>query len=91
MGLIELTAQGGTDRNKFYLSGSINNQDGILIANKFKRMSLRFNMDNQLNNWLKMGINMSLAKSHRKRVAADNAFNTPMQLVAMSPITPPRN
>ena len=90
MGLIELTAQGGTDRNKFYLSGSINNQDGILIANKFNRMSLRFNMDNQLNNWLKMGINMSLARSARKRVAADNAFNTPMQLVAMSPITPPR-
>lgn len=45
-----------TKKNKFYVSGSINKQDGILIANKFKRMSLRFNMDNQFNNWLKMGV-----------------------------------
>lgn len=88
---IELSAQGGTEKNKFYFSAGINNQDGILIANKFRRMSLRFNMDNQLNNWLKMGLNMSLTKTDRKRLAADNAFNTPMQLVAMSPITPFRN
>ncbi|MEI9910066.1 MAG: SusC/RagA family TonB-linked outer membrane protein [Bacteroidota bacterium] len=90
-GLIELSAQGGTDKNKFYVSGSYNDQDGILIANKFKRMSLRFNMDNQLTNWLKMGLNMSLNKTERKRLSADNAFSTPMQLVAMSPITPTRN
>lgn len=77
-------------KNKFYVSGSINKQDGILIANKFKRMSLRFNMDNQLNNWLKMGVNMSLGKTERQRVSDDNAFNTPMQLVALSPITPIR-
>jgi len=88
---IELSAQGGTEKNKFYFSAGINNQDGILIANKFKRLSLRFNMDNQLNNWLKMGLNMSLSKTDRKRLSADNAFNTPMQLVAMSPITPLRN
>jgi TonB-linked SusC/RagA family outer membrane protein len=88
---IELSAQGGTDKNRFYFSAGINNQDGILIANKFRRMSLRFNMDNQLNNWLKMGLNMSLSKTDRKRLSADNAFNTPMQLVAMSPITPFRN
>lgn len=88
---IELSAQGGTEKNKFYLSGGINNQDGILIANKFKRMSLRFNMDNQMTNWLKVGLNMSLVKTDRKRLSADNAFNTPMQLVAMSPITPFRN
>jgi len=90
-GLIELSAQGGNEKNKFYVSGSINKQDGILIANKFKRMSLRFNMDNQLNNWLKMGVNMSLGKTERQRVSDDNAFNTPMQLVALSPITPIRD
>lgn len=90
-GLIELSASGGTDKNKFYLSGSLNKQDGILIANKFKRMSLRFNMDNQLTNWLKVGLNMSLSKTERQRVSDDNAFNTPMQLVALSPITPIRD
>ena len=91
LGMIELSAQGGTDKNKFYVSGSINDQDGILIANKFKRMSLRFNMDNQLNNWLKMGLSMGLSKTERQRVSADNAFNTPMQLVALAPITPIRD
>ncbi|MCY7309650.1 MAG: SusC/RagA family TonB-linked outer membrane protein, partial [Chitinophagaceae bacterium] len=38
---IELNAQGGNDQTKFFISGSLNNQDGILIGNKFQRMGVR--------------------------------------------------
>ncbi len=88
---IELNAQGGNDKTKFFISGSVNNQDGILIGNKFQRMGLRFNLDNQVNNWLKTGVNINLTKTERNRVPDDNAFTTPMQLVALAPITPVRN
>ena len=88
---IELNAQGGNDKTKFFISGSVNDQDGILIANKFRRLGLRFNLDNQVNNWLKIGFNASLTKTERDRVPDDNAFSTPLQIVALAPITPVRH
>ncbi|MBL7728136.1 MAG: TonB-dependent receptor [Dinghuibacter sp.] len=88
---IELSMQGGNDKTRFFLSGSLNKQDGILTANKFARMGLRLNLDHQVNNWLKMGINSNLSKNVRNRVPLDNAFSTPMQIVALAPITPVRD
>lgn len=88
---IELSAAGGNDKTRFYMAGNINNQDGILVANKFQRMSARLNVDHQVNNWLKIGMNTSLTKTTRNQVPLDNAFSTPLQAVALSPITPVRD
>lgn len=90
-GQLELSAQGGNDKTKFFISGSMNNQDGILVANKFQRMSARLNLDHQVNSWLKIGMNTSLSKISRFQVPDDNAFSTPMQIVALAPITPIRD
>lgn len=90
-GQLELSAQGGNEKTKFFIGGSMNNQDGILVGNKFQRMSLRLNLDHQVNNWLKLGVNSSIAKITRDRVPDDNAFSTPMQIVALAPITPTRD
>ena len=89
--LIEVSAQGGNDKTKFYISGSTNKQDGILVANGFQRMGGRINLDNEVNNWLKVGVNLALTKTTRNRVPDDNAFSTPMQIVALAPITPTRD
>jgi len=88
---IEVSAQGGNDKTKFFISAAVNNQDGILVANGFQRMSTRMNLDHEVNNWLKLGMNMSLTKTTRNRVPDDNAFSTPMQIVALAPITPTRD
>jgi TonB-linked SusC/RagA family outer membrane protein len=88
---IELSAQGGNEKTKFFIAGSTNRQDGILIGNKFQRMGARINLDHQANNWLKIGITSNLSKITRDRVPDDNAFSTPMQIVALSPITPVRD
>lgn len=88
---IELSAQGGNDKTRFFISGSVNNQDGILIGNSFQRMGARINLDHQVNNWLKIGLNSGLTKIVRNRVPDDNAFSTPMQIVALAPITPLRD
>jgi len=90
-GLIEVSAQGGSDRTKYYISGSFNSQDGILIGNFFKRVSGRINLEQILSDKLKIGVNMALSKTDANRVPQDNAFATPMQLVAMAPITPTRD
>lgn len=88
---VELSMQGGNDKTRFFLSGSYVKQDGILTANQFSRMGLRLNLDHQVNNWLKMGLNSNLSKNVRNRVPLDNAFSTPMQAVALAPITPIRD
>lgn len=87
----EVTASGGTDKTKFYVSGAYTNQDGILIGNNFKRFSSRINLDHKASEVFSFGMNFSLARTFGTRVADDNAFETPMQLVALAPITPVRN
>ncbi|WP_437920211.1 SusC/RagA family TonB-linked outer membrane protein [Sphingobacterium sp. LRF_L2] len=59
-----------------------------MINNAFQRYSGRLNVDHEISKRLKIGINLGLSKSTTNRVAADNAFTNPLQLVAMAPITP---
>jgi TonB-linked SusC/RagA family outer membrane protein len=89
--VINLSASGGSDKTKFFVSGEYTNQDGILVGNKFDRMSTRVNLDQEVNSIFKMGINMSMARTVTGRVTQDNDFGTPMQIVALSPITPVRD
>ncbi|MDQ3279545.1 MAG: SusC/RagA family TonB-linked outer membrane protein, partial [Bacteroidota bacterium] len=91
VGSVDVSASGGNDRTRYYISGSYNNQDGILFGNNFDRISGRINLDQQLSNRFKMGLNLSVARTNAQRVAEDNEFFTPMQIVALAPITPVRN
>ncbi|TWI81465.1 TonB-linked SusC/RagA family outer membrane protein [Lacibacter cauensis] len=89
--IIEANASGGNEKTKYFISGSYNDQDGILFYNNFKRYAGRINLDQELNSRLKVGVNSTVSRSSARRVGADNLFNTPMQIVALAPITPVRN
>lgn len=84
----DLNISGGTEKTRYYASGQYLDQKGIIIGNAYKRFSGRLNLDNQVNNWLSFGMSMSFARSQNDRVANDDAFSTPLQIVALSPITP---
>ena len=84
----DLNLSGGTDKTKFYASGQYLDQKGILIGNSYKRYSGRLNLDHQVRNWLSIGMNMSFARSQNNRLSNDDQFSTPLQIVALSPITP---
>ncbi len=86
-----LSARGGTDKTKFFASASWSDQEGILIGNNFERLSGRLNLDQQVSDKVNFGFNMSLARTFTDQVSDDNAFSTPMQLVALSPLTPVRD
>ncbi len=47
--------QGGGDNSKFYMSLGIQDQEGILIENRFKRYTLRANTEFNLTNKLRFG------------------------------------
>lgn len=89
--LLDISASGGTDKTKFYVSTSYNNQDGILIGNRFRRLSARINLDQTVTDKLKIGFNLGLSQTKAGRVPVDNEFSTPMQIVALSPVTPVRD
>ncbi len=84
----DLNFSGGNDKTTFYMGGQFLDQAGIIVNNKLKRYSGRLNLDHKVRDWLSLGINMSFARSINNRVSNDNAFSTPLQIVALSPITP---
>jgi TonB-linked SusC/RagA family outer membrane protein len=66
-------------------------QDGILIGNAFKRLSGRLNLDHKASDKLSFGLNVMISNTINNRLSTDNAFATPLQLAAQSPITPVRD
>jgi TonB-linked SusC/RagA family outer membrane protein len=89
--MLTLSAAGGTEKTKYYMSGEYSKQDGILLKNKFERLSTRLNIDQQVSKKIKVGMNMSIARTVTGRTSNDNDFGTPMQIVALAPITPIRD
>lgn len=89
--MVDITASGGNDKTRFYISGGFNDVDGILILNNFQRISSRFNLEHDASNKVKIGLNLGVSRTVGNRNNLDNAFQTPMQLVALAPITPVRD
>lgn len=79
---------GGDARTKFLISGSWNDQKGIVLGNALDRGNGRVNLDHTFNSIFKIGLNLSLAKSRNYRASSDNNFTNPVQLNALPPIQP---
>jgi TonB-linked SusC/RagA family outer membrane protein len=77
---------GGTEKTRFYLSGTHNDQKGIIVGNKFQRSSARINLEHSISSRLRVGANISLIRSVNNRVPDDNDFANPLQLNALPPI-----
>ena len=55
-----LSYSGGTQKSNFYVSGAYYDQKGIIQTTAYKRITLQFNHDTQLLNWLRFGHKLSL-------------------------------
>lgn len=58
----QLSASGGNEKTRFYLSGSIFDQQGIVLTTGLKRYTGRVNIDNTFGNF-KIGLNMTMGYS----------------------------
>ena len=59
----QISASGGTDKVKYYVSGSYMDQEGTIIGSNFDRFSVRTNLDAQLKKWLKLGVNATFSNT----------------------------
>lgn len=85
---VNLSASGGNEKTRFYVSGFYSDQDAIVKVNRFRRYGGRLNLDHTANTHLSFGLNMAVNRSQLDRVSDDNAYSTPGQLVAQVPISP---
>jgi len=54
-----ISISGGTDKTRYFFSTNYSKQEGITKDNEFDRKGIRFNIDHDVNKWLKLGGNLS--------------------------------
>jgi TonB-linked SusC/RagA family outer membrane protein len=59
----DINVSGGNENTKFYLSGNFQNQKGIVPNTDINKGMIRFNLDQTINKWFKVGLNSSMALS----------------------------
>lgn len=58
----QLSASGGSDNVRYFVSGGYVDQQGIVVNTNYKRYNLRSNLDLKLNSWLSAGFNLNVIK-----------------------------
>ncbi len=71
----QLSATGGSEKYKYYLSGGWNAEDGTLAPASFGRYSIRFNQSANLYPKLKVGSNFTVSRINSVDVADNNRVN----------------
>ncbi len=69
----QISAQGGTDKVMYYISGGYMNQEGTIIGSEFERFSVRANVDAQLKKWLKLGFSATYTNTNEDLKLADSS------------------
>ncbi|MEO6169057.1 MAG: TonB-dependent receptor [Chitinophagales bacterium] len=88
---VNASVSGGTEKLQYFISGGYSQQDGILINNSMNRGSIQINLDSKVSDKFDLGVSMQMSRSLNNDVPNDNYFESPMQIVAQSPLTPPRD
>ncbi len=68
----QISAQGGTDKVQYYVSGSWMDQQGTIIGSEFERFSVRSNLDAQLKDWWKIGLSVAFSSTDEDMKLADS-------------------
>ncbi|MEO9512130.1 MAG: TonB-dependent receptor [Flavobacteriaceae bacterium] len=83
-----LSARGGSEQTKFYISGDYLNQEGTIIESDYKRYSGRINLENKAKDWLTLGVNLSVAKSERNTGQYDGTYAGGLNPLYMARVLP---
>ncbi|KGE14120.1 SusC/RagA family TonB-linked outer membrane protein [Sphingobacterium deserti] len=55
----DLNISGGSDKTTYFISSSYFDQEGLMYRSSFDRITLRSNIDSRLNDWVRVGLNLS--------------------------------
>lgn len=72
---IELSAAGGNEKTKFFLSGDYYTEEGALIGTDYSRYNGRLNLDHNINDKLSVGASIGLSYALTNRVEGDQSLH----------------
>jgi TonB-linked SusC/RagA family outer membrane protein len=78
-----LSVSGGTDKTKYYVSGSYFYNQGIIPNTDFQRFSFRSNIDQVLNKWASFNLGLNYVNSSANEKPDGNSFFSPMNSVTI--------
>ncbi len=78
-----VSVSGGTDKTKYYVSGSYFFNQGIVKNTDFQRYSFRSNIDQTLNKWLTFNLGLNYVNSSANEKPDGNSFYSPMNAVTI--------
>ncbi|MDA3878810.1 MAG: TonB-dependent receptor [Prolixibacteraceae bacterium] len=81
----QISASGGTDAVRYYVSGGFMDQEGTIIGSDFNRYSFRTNIDADLKSWLKIGVNAQYSETNERLGLAAGTEG----IINFSLLTPP--
>lgn len=84
-----LSARGGKEKTSFYISGDYLDQAGTILETGMKRYSGRLNLENQAKDWIRLGVNLSVAKSERDAANIDGNYAGGLNPLYMARVLPP--
>lgn len=80
----QLSASGGTESTKYYISGNYFDQKGIILGSDYKRFAFRTNVESTIGNRITLGLNLSAAAVERNDSDGDGSAG-PMVRTYMAP------
>ncbi|HIR38469.1 MAG TPA: TonB-dependent receptor [Candidatus Limisoma gallistercoris] len=83
-----VSVSGGNDRAKVYASAGYYKQEGMIENNEFSRMSLRVNTDTKVNDWLRVGADVSVRQANALSPAMASASTIIGYAMTFSPLLP---
>jgi len=73
---LSLAFSGGNDKTRYYVSGSLLDQKGVISETGFKRYTVKFNLESQVLKKVKIGTNITL--NHDKKYSGDYSVKNTM-------------
>ncbi|WP_350287324.1 TonB-dependent receptor [uncultured Croceitalea sp.] len=86
----DFSVSGADAKTSYFFSGAYTNSTGIVRGNELEKAAARINLSHQLTDKFKAGMNLSYSRSEIDRISNDNAFSTPLQAIAQTPLAVPR-
>ncbi|MEM0931057.1 MAG: TonB-dependent receptor [Bacteroidota bacterium] len=84
-----LGVRGGSEKTSFFFGLDFQDSEGFLIGNDQERAGARINIDTQVNDWLKAGMNLGITNNRLNRVGIENNINAPFTAAFLqSPVVP---
>lgn len=79
----DLAVSGGGGKTSYYISGGYLKQPGLAYRSNFERYTLRSNVNSTVNDWLRLGLNLSLGTDKRQtNPYGSNSTNRGLALLA---------